>query len=152
MADSAGPGRTVTPIPFAGDLGAAGARARAAGGPAPLHLILFSATGCPFCETVRAQHLRHLVGTSHDRHPLLVSEVLIDRDDPLTGFDGRPTTAKAFARARGFRFAPTVAVFDVDGRRLGKPIVGALLEDFYGAYLDQLLDEAAAAARAAADR
>ncbi len=145
-----------TPLPGASDLGAPGAVARAArraggasGAREPVHLILFSATGCPFCETVRAQHLQHLVGTSHDGHRLLVSEVLIDRDDPITGFDGKPTTAKSFARSLGFRFAPTVAAFDVAGRRLGKPIVGALLEDFYGAYLDQMLAQATDEARAA---
>ena len=108
----------------------------------PLHLILFSATGCPFCETVRAQHLQHLVGKAHDGHPLLISEVLIDRDTPIVGFDGKPTTAKLMSRGLGFRFAPTVAVFDVAGRLLDKPIVGALLEDFYGAYLDQMLERA----------
>lgn len=133
-----------TSIPGAGDLGAAAAKARGAGAREPIHLILFSATGCPFCETVRAQHLQHLVGKSHDGHALLVAEVLIDRDNPMTGFDGKPTTSKAFARAQAARFAPTVAVFDVTGRRLGKPLIGALLEDFYGAYLDQLLDTAAA--------
>ena len=154
-----------TSIPTASDLGAASAKARGAGANAgaaagsstgaqvtnanrragePIHLILFSATGCPFCETVRAQHLQHLVGGSHDGHPLLVSEVLIDRDKPMTGFDGKPTTAKAFARALGYRFAPTVATFDAAGRKLGKPLVGALLEDFYGAYLEQLLETAAA--------
>lgn len=116
------------------------------GPPADLHVVLFSVTGCVHCERVRARHLRHLVGTTRAGRPLKVSEAAIDRETPMKLFDASPATHRVWARRLGIRFAPTVAVFDGGGRLLAEPLVGALTDDFYGFYLDEMIDRAVAAA------
>lgn len=102
--------------------------------------MLFSVTNCPWCEIVRAKHLRHRLDSRRGDLRIEVSEVMIDRDDPLVGIDGQPTTGRALARQLGVKVGPTVMAFDGAGAPAGEPVVGAMIEDFYEAYLDRMLD------------
>ncbi len=129
------PARAHTSLPQATDLSPR---------PGTRHLVLFSVTGCPYCEIVRSRHLRHRVGSRLGETSIAVSEVLIDQDHPVVGFDGKPTTHRALAAGLGIRFAPTVIAVNGAGRPVGEPLVGALLDDFYGAYLGQLIEQATA--------
>ena len=129
------PAKAHTTLPAARDL---------APKPGVRHLVLFSVTRCPWCEIVRAKHLRFRVDSRHGDQRIAVSEVRIDRDDPLVGPDGRPTTSRALARRLGITVGPTVVAFDGAGQPVGEPIVGALLEDFYETYLDRLVELATA--------
>ncbi len=129
------PSRRHTPLPLATDLASA---------PGRRHLVLFSVTGCPYCEIVRSRHLRHRIGQQVGAVTIAVSEVIFDQDRPVAGLDGRPTTHRELAARLGIRFAPTVIAVDANGRLAGEPIVGALLDDFYGAYVDRLIEQAVA--------
>ncbi len=129
------PATTHTALPLARDL---------APQPGVRHLVLFSVTRCPWCEIVRAKHLRFRVDARQAGLRIAVSEVRIDRDDKLVGPEGQPTTARALAHQLGVRFGPTVMAFDGAGKPVGEPIVGALLEDFYEGFLDRLVEQAAA--------
>ena len=132
------PSRRQTALPRAEDLSArAGVR----------HLVLFSVTNCPWCEIVRVKHLRHRVDARRGDIRIAVSEVMIDRDDPLIGPDGQPPPARDLARRLGARVGPTVLAFDEAGPPVGEPLVGALLEDFYEAYVDRLVEQAVGPAR-----
>lgn len=129
------PARTHTALPAARDLAPRqGVR----------HLVLFSVTRCPWCEIVRAKHLRFRIDSQRGGQRIAVSEVRIDRDDPLIGLDGQPTTSRELAKRLGVSVGPTVIAFDGTGQPVGEPIVGALLEDFYEAYLDRLVEQATA--------
>lgn len=112
-------------------------------GRAPL-VLLVSMTDCRFCEQVRRSHLLPLAKSG-----VTVREIHLDLDDTLIGFDGRPTTQRRLAKSLAVRVAPTVFFFDAGGRQASAPIVGALLDDFYGAYLERALEAARAAARGA---
>ena len=57
--------------------------------------------------------------------------------------DGTMTTARQWARARNISIAPTVLFLDRNGRNLANPLRG-MQPDFYGAYLEQAIDEARA--------
>lgn len=106
--------------------------------------ILFSLPGCPHCEAIRRAHLKPL---SEEKPPrALVRQVDLGGADKLIGFDGKPTTHATFATAQGMKFAPVVAFFTPKGKRIGEPLIGAMLPDFYASYLEDGL----AAARAAA--
>lgn len=104
-------------------------------------VLMFSTPGCPWCERLRRDHLRHLARDQH-RLGVIVAELdLLDRE-PLA--DGR--TPAAIAGALGVRVAPTVLFLGPDGE-LAERLVGYQSADFYGAYLDERIAEAAAKLR-----
>ena len=62
-----------------------------------------------------------------------------DSTRPLTGFDGKPTTATAQVKLWKATFTPTVLFLGPKGQELAERLVGAAIPDFYGAYLDERL-------------
>ncbi len=100
----------------------------------PLILIV-SLPDCPYCEQVRRQHLVPL-----SKQGVIVRQVYINSETIVSGFDGKPVSERQFAAAYAVKAAPTVLFLDKEGNALAPPIVGALLEDFYGAYLDEAIE------------
>jgi thiol-disulfide isomerase/thioredoxin len=121
-------------LPRPGDLREAAETAREG-----VVLVLFSLPGCHYCDEVRAQHLVPLLAEQRGR--VAIVEVDLASRDALHDFSGVRVTQRDFARAQGARLAPTVMAFR-GGERIGEPIVGAKIPEFYGHYLAQLLDRA----------
>ncbi len=131
-------------LPAAANLGADGAESRARRIPI---LILFDRGDCPYCDRALREHLVPMSAEAPWRDDALFRQVEVDRDDALVGFDGRPTTHRAFAARYGAKLTPTVIVVDGAGEALAEPIVGLLTADFYGAYLEQALQRGLARLR-----
>lgn len=143
-ATAAGTNRSAAPrraeLPHAHDLAADAATSRR--GRLPI-LLFFDRDECPYCE----QALReYLVPFSREewQGKALFRQVGIDRRDPMLDFAGARTTHQALAERYGVFLSPTVLVVDANGRPLGEPIVGLLIVDFYGAYIDNALKAARA--------
>ncbi|MCO5099641.1 MAG: thioredoxin fold domain-containing protein [Burkholderiaceae bacterium] len=111
-------------------------RALLAHGDALVVVALFSVPGCPWCEVVRRNYLRHLEGAVPG---VRVAEYGITDERPFerTGpSDDTPQSASALAKSLGIRVSPTVAFLDDDNGELAERLVGYNSPDFYGAYLD----------------
>jgi hypothetical protein len=130
--------RSVT-LPLASDLAADGRTSRADRLPI---LLFFDRAECPYCERALREYLVPM-SQNEWRDRALFRRIDIDAEIALVGFDGRPTTHARVAGQYGVSLSPTVIVVDADGRSLGEPIVGLLTVDFYGAYLERALEEAA---------
>jgi hypothetical protein len=98
-------------------------------------VVLFSRNGCPWCERIKQQHLRHLPAD------VVLREVNVESDAPLVDFAGQSTTQRRFAATHKVRLAPTLAFFGPDGRQLAEPIVGLRGPDFMDFYIDAALAE-----------
>ncbi len=107
-------------------------------------LVLFSQAGCQWCERVRREFLLPMQGNQEYQARVIFRQVDIDQPTPLTGFDGAATSHLAFAGKMKVRLFPTVMLLGQDGRVLVEPLVGFGIADFYGAYLDERIDRAAA--------
>ena len=105
-------------------------------------LLFFDREECPYCEQALREYLVPLLREPGGQRVLL-RQVEIDREQTMSGFDGKPTTHRAFAERYGVMLSPTVLLVDAGGRRLADPIVG-LMPDFYGAYLERAIEEALA--------
>ncbi len=103
-------------------------------------LILFSLPGCPHCEAIRRSHLLALEKEQPAR--VLARQVDMQSNQELIDFAGRKTTHAAFIRDQQVKFAPVVALVGPDGKRLTEPLVGEMLPDFYGAYLEDAVQAA----------
>jgi thioredoxin-related protein len=106
-------------------------------------VVLFSVPDCAYCEKVRQQSLRHIHTDPAYKGRVGVYEIDFSDDrKQFTWFDGRRYTGKSLAVPLGIKFSPTVMVFGKTGVVAGKPLLGASLPEFYGAYLDELIQQA----------
>lgn len=122
-----------TALPIPASLPQAGAQAAVRGEPL---VLLVSLPGCPYCELVRRNYLL----PARKENGLQAWQLNVtDFSTPLTGFDGRPTSASAQTKAWNATFTPTVLFLGPHGQTLAEPLVGAAIPDFYGAYLDERL-------------
>ena len=100
-------------------------------------LIAFMQESCPYCAVARRDYLQPLQTDPKWQQRVLIREIDVDRSTPLRDFTGAATTHRAFARSLDARRVPTLIFFDADGNRVGPPIIGLLLEDFYRLYIEQ---------------
>lgn len=132
------PGAAPGAIPAAKDLAADGRDMRSRGA---VMLVLFSQSDCRWCKRARTEVLLPLARDPATGGRLLLREIALDSDAPLTDFAGRPTTQRRFAAGAGARFTPTLVVYGPDGRRLAEPIVGFLTADYYAEYVHRAVAE-----------
>ncbi|WP_420994527.1 thioredoxin [Cupriavidus sp. 30B13] len=137
LAGGAGAQAAPAHLPPATDLAAQGAAAAGRGEPL---VVLVSLPGCVYCETVR----RNYLGPQAAAGEIEARELDMTAGTPLRNADGTMTTAREWARSHNVSVAPTVLFLDARGRSLASPLRG-LQPDFYGAYLEQALDQARAA-------
>lgn len=109
-------------------------------------VVLFTLPGCPFCEAIRRDQLRHVAREQAERGLRLVE---YDMTDPKRFADpapraGGPASPAALATSLGVRYAPTVVFLGPDGSELAERLVGYSSPDFYGAYLEQRIEQARA--------
>ena len=107
-------------------------------------VALFSLPGCPFCEAIRRDQLRHLAREQAAQRVRVVEYDLTDRR-PFGGPAARtpaPDSPAALAASLDVRLAPTGAFIGPDGREIAERLVGYSSPDFYGAYLEQRIAQA----------
>ncbi len=97
-------------------------------------VILYSLAGCPQCEIVRRSHLTPLAQENPPR--AIVRQLNLQSTAPIRNFDGTLTTQKAVIEQQKIDFAPVVVFYGAGGQRVGEPLVGSMLADFYGVYLE----------------
>ena len=122
-----------TALPVPTSLPQAARRAQAKGEPL---VMLISLPGCVYCELVRRSYL--LPARLNDGLQAWQLDIT-NRNAPLVGFDGQPTTAAAQAKDWKASFTPTVLFIGSQGQELAERLVGIAVPDFYGAYLEQRL-------------
>ncbi len=98
--------------------------------------VMVSLPGCPFCKVVRDSHLAPLLSEQ------TVVQVDIGSTLPLLDTHGQASTHAEQVRRWGVKVAPTLLFFGRQGNEVAERLVGALLPDFYGAYLAQRLETA----------
>ena len=107
-------------------------------------IVMFSLQGCPHCELVRRSHLLPLLRDGNATHKPLIRQVEINSQDMLRDFSGRTITHAEFTTRYKIKIAPVVMFLDAKGQMLTDSLVGAMIPEFYGAYLDAALVDAKA--------
>ena len=109
-------------------------------------VVMVSLQGCPFCRVVRQSHLAPMLAQGQ----IHVVQVDMRSSRATQGWQGEATTHDALVRGWGIKVTPTLLFVGPGGREVAPRLEGALLEDFYGAYLDDRLQAARKAVLAAA--
>ena len=100
--------------------------------------VMVSLPGCPFCKVVRDSHLAPLLRDQ----AVAVVQVDMGSSQPLLDSGGQPVTHAEQVQRWGVKVAPSLLFFGRQGKEVADRLVGALLPDFYGAYLAQRLETA----------
>jgi thioredoxin-related protein len=132
-------------LPVAQNLKADGDAATAAKKPI---LLFFNLTGCHYCRGALREVIVPMFRNAGWRAALEFRQITIDDGKSLIDFDGKTIENIAFAQKRKGTFTPTVMVVDGTGQLLGEPLVGIVNFDFYGAYVDDLVNKAIAEIKA----
>ena len=120
-------------LPTATDLPQALAQALAQGQPL---VVMVSLDNCPYCRQVRQSHLGPLW-----RGGQVVVQIDMQHKETLIDWDGQARSHGDWVKNRRISVAPTVLFFGPNGREVAQRLEGASLPDFYGAYLDQRLEQ-----------
>jgi thioredoxin-related protein len=99
-------------------------------------LVMVSLHGCVYCERVRRSELipRLQAGQPMVQVDMRSAQMLLD-------WQGRDVSHDDLVRRWKVGIAPTVLFFSRTGRELAERMEGAYSRDFYGAYLDERLDQ-----------
>jgi thioredoxin-related protein len=106
-------------------------------------VVMVSLEGCPFCAVARNSYLAPLRAEGR----LDIVQVDMRTTRPLKDFQGQALTHDEMTRRWAIKLAPTVLFFGKGGQEVAERLVGGMLPDFYGAYLDQRLEAARKAVR-----
>ncbi|MBI5330673.1 MAG: thioredoxin fold domain-containing protein [Betaproteobacteria bacterium] len=110
-------------------------------------LVMFSGERCAYCLKVLDEFLIPMSRNADYQAKMVTRKVILSNAYSMKDFQGRAVTQKQFAKTYGVNFVPTIMAFDADGAPLGKPLVGLTTVDYYGAYLDELIDAGLAVVR-----
>lgn len=107
-------------------------------------VVMVSLANCPFCRLARNNYLEPL----RRDEGLPVVQVDMRSAVPVLDFKRVATTHDQLVRAWDVKVAPSVLFFGRGGQEVAERLQGGYIEDFYGAYLEQRLQQARAALKA----
>jgi hypothetical protein len=108
-------------------------------------VVMVSLEGCPFCKVARDSYLEPL--RRQDGMP--VFQIDMRSGHTVRDFSGATLTHDQLVQAWRVTIAPTVLFFGPRGKEIVTRMEGGYIVDFYGAYLDQRIEQARAAIKSA---
>lgn len=79
-------------------------------------LLMFEMDDCPFCHRMKATVLNRSEVQDYFRRHFLIYSIDTKGDVPITDFQGKTTTEKAFALAQRARATPVFVFYDLEGQ------------------------------------
>ena len=110
-------------------------------------VLFFSSKNCEYCDLVRNEFLKHLLTDPAFVNRLLLREVRMDSTRRLLDFNRRSITHTAFTEQRAIQLVPTIQFTDGLGDMLVEDIVGLTTLGFYGAYLENAIEQSLSSLR-----
>ena len=107
-------------------------------------LVLFSSEHCGYCQRVLNEFLIPMSRNLEYQQKLVMRDIDSTGYTTLRDFDGKVVDHRQFSSKQGVRMVPSVMLFDTEGRRLTKPLLGLTTVDYYGFYLDEAINQAIA--------
>lgn len=105
-------------------------------------LIEFSASDCPYCFELEEDFLLPMQRNAGYGKKVLIRSVSIDDYETIIDFDGRSISTYEFALRYDVMVTPTMVFLDSRGRQLSEKLVGIWSKDYFGAFIDERIDEA----------
>lgn len=103
-------------------------------------LLVFTKEGCNFCERLMRDQIAPLK-LNPELDWLKIVEVPMAGEAAIALPDGRRASGRALSKAYDIKLAPTVIFLDRKGAVAAPQLVGYTSPDFYGAFLDQRVEQ-----------
>lgn len=103
-------------------------------------VVMVSLEGCPFCRVARDSYLEPL----RRQEGVPVVQIDMRSASAVRDFGGATVTHDQLVQAWRITIAPTVLFFGPRGKEIVARMEGGYIPDFYGAYLDQRIEQARA--------
>jgi thioredoxin-related protein len=107
-------------------------------------VVMVSLESCPFCRVARDNYLEPL-----RLEGLPVVQIDMRSSHAVRDFSGATVTHDQLVQAWRVTIAPTVLFFGPRGKEIVARMEGSYIADFYGAYLDQRIEQARAVIKSA---
>jgi thioredoxin-related protein len=101
-------------------------------------VVMVSLEGCPFCRVARDSYLEPL----RRQEGMPIFQIDMRSAHPVRDFAGAALTHDQLVQAWRVTIAPTVLFFGARGKEIVARMEGGYIADFYGAYLDQRIEQA----------
>jgi hypothetical protein len=101
-------------------------------------IVLVSLDNCPFCKISRENYL---IPLSREQS-LQVVQVNLGHATAIIDSQGNRTTQAALINTWQIKAAPTLLFLGKNGQEIAPRLVGGSTSDFYGAYLQERIDQA----------
>jgi len=105
-------------------------------------VLEFSSEDCAYCRKLEALFLLPMQRNTDYDDKVLLRSISLDEFNSVIDFDGRSIATSEFATRYGVSLTPTLLFLDADGKEISERLVGIWSEDFYGAFIDNRIDEA----------
>ena len=101
-------------------------------------LVFVSLDNCPFCKIAKNNYLIPLM----NEQPISLVQINFRYTSPVVDWQGKTRSQDQLIRAWNVKVAPTVLFLGKDGREIAPRLVGGSTSDFYGAYLQERVEQA----------
>lgn len=105
-------------------------------------MLEMSASYCGYCETLEEEIIKPMLRSGDYQDNVLIRKLEIDRHYPMNDLGGGRISAAQLASRYDVFVTPTLIFIDAEGREVSERILGVNSLDFYGAYVDEAIDEA----------
>lgn len=103
-------------------------------------LVMFSASYCGYCSTLKEEFLKPMLLSGEYKDKVIVRVLEIDAIDDIRDINGTKIDPETFAERYNVYLTPTLAFIDPQGKELVQQLIGMTTIDFYGGYLDDAID------------
>lgn len=105
-------------------------------------VLEFSSKDCGYCRKLEDLFLLPMQRNADYADKILIRSISLDKFETVIDFDGQRISTGEFANRYGVSLTPTLLFLNADGIELSERLIGIWSEDFYGAFIDNRIDEA----------
>ncbi len=104
-------------------------------------LLEMSASYCGYCRTLEEEIIKPMLRSGDYTEHVLIRKMEIDSHYPINHTNGRKTSPAKLSNEYDIFVTPTLLFLDGNGEEVSERILGVNSLDFYGAYVDDALEE-----------
>lgn len=105
-------------------------------------LLEFRADYCGYCRQLEKDYLEPMERSGQYDQRILLKRFTVDTEDTITDFNGETIEAEDFIARYHGSLTPTLVFLDATGKPVAEPLRGYNSPDFYGAYLENAIEQA----------